>query len=136
MRADSKSGSNGYRNGNRLYRSADRGLLAGVCAGLAEYFGVDANITRVLVAVGAFFFPILILAYVALALLLPKRPSFDYDDGSPESEFRRHVRAEPHSTLGSVRHRFRDLDRRLQRLEKYVTSDRFKLDREFEGLKK
>lgn len=136
MSAESRMRSNGYGNGNRLYRSADRGVLAGVCAGLAEYFGVDANVMRVLVLIGAFFFPILILAYVALALLLPKRPSYDADDAGPDVEIRRRVRAEPHATLGSVRHRFRDLDRRLQRLEKYVTSDRFKLDREFEGLGK
>lgn len=133
MNAETRT--NGYGN-NRLYRSADHGVIAGVCAGLAEYFGVDAAITRVLVAVGAFFFPILILAYVALALLLPKRRSIDYERLDPEEyELRRHVRAEPHATLGSVKHRFRDLDRRLQRLEKYVTSDRYKLDREFEGLK-
>lgn len=136
MTAESRTGTDRYGgNGNRLYRSADRGFIAGVCAGLAEYFGVDTSITRVLVVIGAFFFPILILAYIALALLLPKRPSYAYADEGPESELRRHVRAEPHATLGSVRHRFRDLDRRLQRLEKYVTSDRFKLDREFEGLK-
>ncbi len=134
MTADSGTGSNGYGN-NRLHRSADNGLIAGVCAGLAEYFGVDVAITRVLVAIGAFFFPILILAYVALALLLPKRHSIDDEVAGPDREFRRHVRAEPHSTLDSVRHRFRDLDRRLQRLEKYVTSDRYKLDREIEGLK-
>ncbi len=134
MADNSRTGSNGYGGNNRLYRSADRGCLAGVCAGLADYFGVDTNITRLLVAVGAFFFPILILAYIALALLLPKRSSFD-EGVSPNGELRRRVRAEPHWALGSVRHRFRELDRRLQRLEKYVTSERFKLDREFEGLK-
>jgi phage shock protein C len=36
--------------------------------------------------------------------------------------------------LSGVRYRFRDLDVRLQRLEKYVTSSRYKLDREFEQL--
>lgn len=132
MTADDRA--NGYGN-NRLYRSADNGMIAGVCAGLAEYFGVDTGITRALVVVGAFFFPILILAYIALALLLPKRYSLRGSESGRDPELRRHVRAEPHATLGSVRHRFRDLDRRLQRLEKYVTSDRFKLDREFEGLK-
>lgn len=123
-------------NGNKLYRSADRGVIAGVCAGLAEYFGVDTGLTRAIAIVAAFFFPILILAYVALALLLPKRPSVEYDDASGDGEVRRRVRTEPHATLGAVRHRFRELDRRLQRLEKYVTSDRFKLDREFESLQK
>jgi hypothetical protein len=37
--------------------------------------------------------------------------------------------------LSSVRYRFRDLDSRLQRLEKYVTSSRFALDSEFRRLK-
>lgn len=132
MTADSST--NGYANG-RLYRSADRGLIAGVCAGLAEYFGVDVTLTRVLVAVGAFFFPILIVAYVVLALLLPKRSSMDAGGDDRDTELRRHVRAEPHATLDSVRHRFRDLDRRLQRLEKHVTSGRYRLDRELDGLR-
>ena len=44
------------------------------------------------------------------------------------------MRSSPHDTLASVRYRFRDLDVRLQRLEKYVTSNRYKLDREFEKL--
>jgi phage shock protein C len=45
------------------------------------------------------------------------------------------VRSSPHETLSSVRYRFRDLDARLQRLEKYVTSNRYRLDREFQQLK-
>jgi phage shock protein C len=44
------------------------------------------------------------------------------------------VRSNPHSSLSGVRYRFRDLDVRLQRLEKYVTSSRYKLDREFQQL--
>lgn len=132
MTAD--SGTNGYGN-SRLYRSADSGIIAGVCAGLAEYFGVDVTLTRVLLAVGAFFFPILILAYIVLALLLPKRRSTGYGADDRDGELRRHVRAEPHATLDSVRHRFRDLDRRLQRLEKHVTSGRYNLERELDGLR-
>ena len=42
---------------------------------------------------------------------------------------------DPHATLSSVRYRFRDLDSRLQRLERYVTSNRFRLDREFRELR-
>lgn len=135
MTADSRTKSNAFGNNNRLYRSRDHGIIAGVCAGLADYFGVDANVTRILVVIGAFFFPILILAYIVLALLLPKHSPLDDEADGLNGEIRRRVRAAPHSTLGSVRHRFRDLERRLQRLEKYVTSERFKLDREFENLK-
>ena len=120
---------------NKLYRDGERGMVAGVCAGFAGYFGFDLTVTRVVVVVGMFFFPTLIIVYFVLALLLKKRPKIAErsDEHSPDLE--RRVRAEPHATLSSVRHRFRDIDARLQRLEKYVTSGRFRLDREFESLK-
>lgn len=118
---------------DKLYRNGERSMVAGVCAGLADFFGFDLTATRVLVAVGMFLFPSLIILYILLALLLPVRhPS---REANYDERLQRRVRGEPHATLSTVRHRFRDLDRRLQRLEKYVTSGRFRLDREFEGLK-
>jgi phage shock protein C len=118
---------------SKLYRNKAEGMIAGVCAGFADYFGFDLGMTRVVVAIGAFIFPTLILVYFVLALVL--KPSPGRPIGEPEDVLGRRVRAEPHSTLNNVRHRFRDLDGRLQRLEKYVTSERFRLDREFAGLK-
>ena len=45
---------------NKLYRNPRRGMIFGVCAGLAEYFGFDVTVTRVIVAVSAFFaFPVI-----------------------------------------------------------------------------
>lgn len=118
---------------DKLYRNGERGLIAGVCAGLADFFGFHLTATRVLVAVGMCVFPSLIFLYILLAFLLPRRmPS---RESNYDERLQRQVRGEPHATLSTVRHRFRDLDRRLQRLEKYVTSGRFRLDREFEGLK-
>jgi phage shock protein C len=123
---------------NRLYRNRQDGVIAGVCAGIADYFGFDIVLTRVLVAVAAVFFsPFVLVVYVVLALVLETRP--DREGGVRDrerEEMSRRVRAEPHATLNSVRYRFRELDQRLQRIEKYVTSDRFALDREFEGLGK
>jgi phage shock protein C len=121
---------------NRLYRNSDKGVVFGVCAGIADYFGFDATVVRVLVVLGTLFFggPLIPIAYLLLALLLPKDPRGLGEDVAEDSIERR-VRAEPHSTLNSVRHRFRELEARLQRLEKYVTSERFKLDREFERLR-
>lgn len=119
---------------SRLSRNRRQGMLFGVCAGLAEYFGFDVTIVRVLVVLGAlFFFPMFLIAYLLLALLLPAKPAAP--DDAAVDPVQRKVRSEPHDTLGSVRYRFRDLDVRLQRLEKYVTSERFKLDREFRDLK-
>lgn len=119
---------------SKLYRNKQDGFIAGVCAGFADYFGFDLVVTRIVVAVGAFIFPTLILVYFVLALLLKPRPHARHET-APDDALERRVRAEPHATLSSVRHRYRDLDSRLQRLEKYVTSERFRLDREFEGLK-
>jgi phage shock protein C len=134
MRTDTPEG-NGGPQGNKLYRNSADGMIAGVCAGVADYFGFDLTVTRVLVVIGAFMFPMIVVLYIALALLLKKRPNGRLAFDEKTTELRRKIRAEPHATLASVRHRFRDLDIRLQRLEKYVTSERFKLDREFEGLK-
>jgi phage shock protein C len=66
-------------------------------------------------------------------LLLPSR-GYTGPDRIHNDPVERQVRSSPHDTLASVRYRFRDLDVRLQRLEKYVTSNRYKLDREFEKL--
>ena len=119
---------------HRLYRNPRRGMIFGVCAGLAEHFGFDVNVTRVLGVVAAFFsFFLICVVYVLLGLLLPIRPS---EDGRGEMDpVEREVRLRPHDTLSTVRYRFRDLDVRLARLEKYVTSNRFKLDREFRELR-
>ena len=126
---------------NKLYRNPRRGMIFGVCAGLAEYFGFDVAVTRVIVAVGAFFaFPIICVVYVLLGFMLPVRrysgPVPDYNDPVEREDrsIRRQVRSSPHDTLASVRYRFRDLDVRLQRLEKYVTSNRYQLDSEFRKL--
>ena len=121
----------------RLYKDRRNKLVSGVCAGIADYFGFDVTITRLVVLAGLFFFlPTTLIAYVLLAFLLPVKPVADRACSDARSEqLQRSVRSSPHATLDSIRHRFREVDSRLQRLEKYVTSKRFALDREFETLK-
>ena len=121
----------------RLYRDRENGMIAGVCAGIADYFGFDVTITRIIVVIGLFLFlPTTLIAYFVLALLLPTRPreSARFRDEATAT-LQRSVRSAPHATLDTIRHRFREIDGRLQRLEKYLTSKRFELDREFESLK-
>ncbi|WP_337841550.1 PspC domain-containing protein [Rheinheimera sp.] len=50
-------------------------LIAGVCAGLADYYGWSKNAVRVAFLISSFFFAIALIAYVVLWLLLPKYPS-------------------------------------------------------------
>jgi len=121
------------RRTNRLYRNPRRGVIFGVCAGFAEYFAFDLTVTRVLTVVGAMFaFPIVCVSYLVLGFMLPRKADSSAVDNDP---VQRHVRSDPHDMLSGVRYRFRDLDSRLQRLEKYVTSSRFNLDSEFRRLK-
>jgi len=121
---------------SRLYRDRENGMIFGVCAGLADYFGFDVKLTRILVAIGGLiFFPTVIVIYIILGLLLDTAPQLPRDRSREGDELRRRVRAEPHATLQSARHRFRELDRRLQRLERHVTSRKYNLERELDGLR-
>ncbi len=57
----------------RLVKSRDR-MLAGVCGGIAEYFGWDPTLVRALFVVGALFssgFPFIIV-YLLLAWIMPE----------------------------------------------------------------
>lgn len=123
-------------NGNKLFRNGNDAIFLGVCAGLADFFGFDRTVTRAATVLAAFLFPpTVIIAYVLLGLVLKKSPETGSDSSSEHYRLRQRIRSEPHSTLESVRHRFRELDRRLQRLEKLVTSKKFRLEREIDGLR-
>jgi phage shock protein C len=73
-------------------------MLFGVCAGVADYFGFEISMTRVALAISAFFFPVLILAYFLAALILPRQ-----NDPSERDPVAGRVHAQPHDTLSGVR---------------------------------
>ena len=58
----------------KLYRSQTNKMVAGVCAGLAEFINIDPTIVRVIWALvslsGAG-----ILAYLVCALIIPEKPN-------------------------------------------------------------
>ncbi len=55
-----------------LHRSKTNKMIAGVCGGIGEVMGIDANIVRLVVLVLAIPFNVLmVLLYLVLALLLP-----------------------------------------------------------------
>ena len=57
----------------KLYRSKTDKKLAGVCAGLAEYFDLDPTIVRLICVLIALFGPG-VLAYIVCALVIPEKP--------------------------------------------------------------
>lgn len=58
----------------RLYKSKDDAMLFGVCGGVAEYFGIDSTIIRLLVAVFCLCLGTGVIAYLISALVIPSRP--------------------------------------------------------------
>lgn len=57
----------------RLYRTRD-GILAGVCGGLAEFFGLDVSLVRIATLVLILFGGLSLWAYIILWLIIPKAP--------------------------------------------------------------
>ncbi|KGM31231.1 envelope stress response membrane protein PspC [Inquilinus limosus] len=121
-------------NPHRLYRDPDSGMVFGVCAGLAAYFGVSPGKVRFgTVVLAFFFFPHVLIAYLAAAMFLKRRPTLLYR--SPDEEvFWRSVSVQPADTFSAIRHNFRELEQRLAGMERYVTSSEFKLNRDFRDL--
>ncbi|MFB9293377.1 PspC domain-containing protein [Persicitalea jodogahamensis] len=61
---------------NRLYRNMNQRVIGGVAAGLADYFGIDIILMRVLFVL-AIFIPVpthIILVYIILWVVMPKNP--------------------------------------------------------------
>ncbi len=71
----------------------------------------------------------MVVSYVVLAIVLPVRPDNLYET-QEQAEFWRGVTTAPSDVFGSLRHRFRELNRRLERMEAHVTSREFEIDRE------
>ncbi len=121
---------------DRLYRDTRNGMIAGVCAGIADYYSFNVSWIRVGCVLAALLFtPTVLVLYALGAFLLPKRPDNLYASQQDEDFWRRYRRS-PRDTLAETRHRFRQLETRLRQLERYVTSDRFDLDRQFSDLEK
>ena len=68
------TGENSYTTGGpkRLYRDENHKVLGGVCSGIANYFGIDPIIVRILFVV---FFGVTFLPYLILWIAVPSSSS-------------------------------------------------------------
>lgn len=119
------------KNPHRLYRDKENAMLAGVCAGIAEYAGLNVKGTRIVLALLCLtpMLGFIVISYIVLAIVLPVKPAGLYET-KEQAEFWRGVSNAPSDVFGSLRHRFRELSLRLERMEAYVTSKEFEIDRE------
>lgn len=65
----------------RLYRSRREKMVAGVAGGLAQYIDIDPVLIRLAFVFFAFTGALGLLAYIALAIVMPERPA---DEPEPE----------------------------------------------------
>jgi phage shock protein C len=127
------------RNFSGLRRIPQRGWVAGVCAGIAEYFGWNVKLLRValvasvILGAGAMIVVYLILWYV----MDPVEADYggtatayqsDGEGGGPGAGGMRRP------SMAEVTARFERLDQRLRGIEECVTDGEFELRREFKKL--
>lgn len=128
--------------GMNLYRNTKRKKIAGVCAGLADHLNVDRWIIRLTFIAGFLFFNSLaLIIYAAAWIILVPRPKFGkgkktryrYDEAMhedrPVNMFSERQSAS--ERLKTARTRMQDVVDRTTRMERYVTSKRYELDKEF-----
>lgn len=60
---------------NRLYRSRQERVIAGVAGGLAQYLNVDPTLVRLAFVIFGLVSGVGLLVYIALAIVMPLRPA-------------------------------------------------------------
>jgi phage shock protein C len=146
-----------------LTRDTERGKIAGVCAGLAEYFGIELWLIRILV-VTAFFLSagtFIFVSYIAAWFILEKKASVKHPAQGSSKNYQTHsqhagkgwhnvtdeedekvkVKSKvwqsgepPKQAFADIKQRFARNEERLRKVETYVTSSEYQLNREINSL--
>ena len=118
-----------------LRRDSERGKIAGVCAGIADYLNLEPWLIRVAFVTGVIFtngsfFVLYIAGWLILDKKLPNTERHNVDvktkvwqGGEP-----------PREAFRDINREFDELEQQLQSMEKYVTSNHYNLQREFNRL--
>jgi phage shock protein C len=119
----------------KFYLDKQNAKWWGVCAGVADYTGIDVTVVRI----GAVFLTFVtsgwaLLAYVLAAWIAPTKPFGLYEDAE-DAKFWQGVRTNPSRSAAEVRSKFRDIDRRLADIETLYTSRNSRLADEIDSLR-
>lgn len=118
-----------------LYRDKHNGKLMGVCAGIADYTGVNVFWVRAAAVFLTFATQgAALLAYFIAGFVLNKKPPYLYRDAN-EQKYWQGVRQSPKRTAREIRANFRDIDRRLAAVETHYVSSNPRLTAEIERLR-
>jgi len=118
-----------------FYLDKSNAKWLGVCAGIADYTGIDLTVVRIVTVLGTIFGSgALLIAYLVIAWMAPAKPVGLYE-GPEDAKFWQGVRQSPSRSTRDVRSKFRDLDRRLADVESYYTSRNSSLANEIDSLR-
>lgn len=114
-------------SGKKLYRIPERGVVKGVCAGLAEYMGVPVALVRVMAVLSIFcgLFIITAILYMVLAMTLPTASATELSCVQQPTA---------RQQMQVVTVDLNECEQRLRRIERYVTSETFGVNRRFRDL--
>lgn len=136
-----------------LFRDPAKGKIAGVCAGLANYFGWETWLVRILVVSGVLLgMGWFVILYIAGWFILDKKPSKfspsqiakNVKDKMHEEEvFSESIKVKekiwqsgepPKQAIRDINLKFKSLEHELRSMERYVTSPEFTVSREINKL--
>lgn len=121
-----------------LMRDKTKGKIAGVCAGIADYYNIEVWLVRI-IAVTALIFSssFVTVIYIALWFILDEKPAEHAALQTSHIGVKTKVweaGEAPTRAFLEIQQEFKDLEHALQQMERYVTSNSFKLDRELKQL--
>lgn len=149
------------RGRGELYRNPSKGKIAGVCSGVADYFGWETWLVRILIVSGVLLgMPFLVMIYIAAWFILDKSPAEKNAQGKQEKGFNSSTPSQkqqqaqdditqssikvkgriwqagepPKQAFHDIKRKFQSLEGQLQSMEKYVTSPEFTVSREISKL--
>ena len=134
----------------RLYRDPQNQRIGGVCAGLARYLGFDTWVVRLAAVTGLIFVPGVVLPAYCIAYFIMDTPEDDLEESAKRGRGRRrkrqrdpepryaddpngHRRPPKFDAARNLRYASADLTQaelRLRRIESFVTSDQYELQKE------
>ena len=121
----------------KLYLDKQRAKWSGVCAGIADYTGINVAWVRIaaIVSTVTFAFPWTLVAYWVAAKSIDPKPTHLYHEHPEDLKFWQGVRQSPKRSVRDTKSRFREIDRRLADMELYYTSKNTSLSNEIENLR-
>ena len=145
------------RRKTELFRDPKGGKIAGVCAGIANYFGWEAWLVRILAVSGVLLgMGWFIVIYIAGWFILDNDPGSEQKSGKKQNHFKSNAAQSfdddlvsesikvksriwqsgepPKQAFRDIRNKFNRLERELRLIERYVTSTEFTVSREINKL--